>query len=140
MTPGSRVGPYEIAEPIGAGGMGEVFRARDVNLGRLAAIKVLPASLAGDPERLARFEREAQTLAALNHPNIAQVFGFEKGDNDFRALAMEFVDGPTLADRIAAGPIPVDEAIAIAARIPVARMGTVEIRPVQELAGLPSDS
>ena len=117
LSRGSRIGPYEIAEPIGAGGMGEVFRARDLNLGRTAAIKVLPAALAVDSERLARFEREAQTLAALNHPNIAQVFGFEKGDNEFRALAMEFVDGPTLADRIATGPIPVDEAIAIAAQI-----------------------
>jgi Tol biopolymer transport system component len=117
LTPGSRIGPYEIAEPIGAGGMGEVFRARDVSLGRAAAIKVLPASLAGDPERMARFEREAQTLAALNHPNIAQIFGFEKGEGQFRAIAMEFVEGPTLADRIAAGPIPVDEAIAIAVQI-----------------------
>jgi serine/threonine-protein kinase len=96
---------------------GGVFRAVDANLSRAVAIKVLPASLAGDQERLARFEREAQTLAALNHPNIAQVFGFEKGDNDFRALVMEFVDGPTLADRIAAGPIPVDDAIAIAIQV-----------------------
>ena len=76
--------------------MGEVFRARDVNLGRSAAIKVLPVSLIGDPERMARFEREAQTLASLNHPNIAQIFGFEKGEGSFRAIAMEFVEGPTL--------------------------------------------
>ena len=117
LTPGSHIGPYEIAEPIGAGGMGEVFRARDVNLGRAAAIKVLPASLAGDPERMARFEREAQTLASLNHPNIAQIFGFEKGEGQFRAIAMEFVEGPTLADRIGGVPVPLDDAIPIAAQI-----------------------
>jgi serine/threonine protein kinase len=116
LIPGTSIGPYVIAEKIGAGGMGEVFRAQDVNLGRAAAIKVLPASLAGDPERLARFEREAQTLAALNHPNIAQVFGLEKGSGEFRAIAMEFVDGPTLADRIA-GPMPLDDAIPIALQI-----------------------
>jgi serine/threonine protein kinase len=88
-----------------------------MNLGRAAAIKVLPASLAGDPERMARFEREAQTLASLNHPNIAQVFGFEKGEGQFRAIAMEFVEGPTLADRIGGVPIPLDDAIPIAAQI-----------------------
>ena len=117
LSSGSRIGPYEISGLIGAGGMGEVFRAVDVNLGRVAAIKVLPQSLASDPERLARFEREAQTLAVLNHPNIAQVFGFEKGEGNFRALAMEFVDGPTLADRINGVPVPLDEAIPIAAQI-----------------------
>src|SRR4029450_515983 len=103
IGPGARLGPYEIVSVLGTGGMGQVWRARDPKLGRDVAIKVLPASLAGDPERLARFEREAQTLASLNHPNIAQVFGFEKGEGNFRALAMEFVDGPTLADRIGAG-------------------------------------
>src|SRR5687768_18522296 len=108
VTPGSRIGPYQVSEQIGAGGMGEVFRAVDLNLGRTAALKVLPASLSGDPERLARFEREAQTLASLNHPNIAQVFGFEKGSGDFPALAMEFVDGPTLAELIA-GPMPIPQ-------------------------------
>ena len=97
--------------------MGEVFRARDVNLGRTAAIKVLPASLAGDPERMARFEREAQTLASLNHPNIAQIFGFEKGEGQFRAIAMEFVEGPTLAERIGSGPMPLEDAIPIAIQI-----------------------
>ena len=85
LTSGSRIGPYEISAKIGEGGMGEVFRAVDVNLGRTAAIKVLPSALAADPERLARFEREAQTLAALNHPNIAQVFGFEKGEGHSRS-------------------------------------------------------
>ena len=117
LSSGSRIGPYEISSLIGAGGMGEVFRAVDINLGRPAAIKVLPASLAGDPDRLARFEREAQTLASLNHPNIAQVFGFEKGDGNFRALAMEFVDGPTLADRIGGMPMPIDDALAIAVQV-----------------------
>ncbi|HSC27216.1 MAG TPA: protein kinase [Vicinamibacterales bacterium] len=117
LSSGSRIGPYEISSRIGAGGMGEVFRAVDVNLGRTAAIKVLPASLAGDPDRLARFEREAQTLASLNHPNIAQVFGFEKGEGTFRALAMEFVEGPTLAERVASGPMALDEAMPIAAQI-----------------------
>jgi serine/threonine-protein kinase len=89
----------------------------DANLVAPWRSRSCPASLAGDPERLARSSAKAQTLAALNHPNIAQVFGFEKGDNDFRALVMEFVDGPTLADRIAAGPIPVDDAIAIAIQV-----------------------
>jgi hypothetical protein len=117
LSPGSRIGPYEISSLIGAGGMGEVFRAVDVPLGRAAAIKVLPAALAGDPDRLARFEREAQTLALLNHPNIAQVFGFEKGEGHFRALAMEFVEGPTLADRISVAPLPLNEAIPIAIQI-----------------------
>ena len=106
LVVGSRFGSYEIVAPIGAGGMGEVFRAVDVNLRRTAAIKVLPASFAADPERVARFEREAHTLALLNHPNIAQVFGFEKGDGHFRALAMEFVEGPTLrgTDRTRSAP------------------------------------
>ncbi len=117
LSSGSRIGPYEIGSRIGVGGMGEVFRAVDINLGRPAAIKVLPASLAGDSDRLARFQREAQTLASLNHPNIAQVFSFEKGAGQFRALAMEFVEGPTLADRIAAGAIPIDEAVPIAVQI-----------------------
>jgi len=117
VTPGSRIGPYQVSEQIGAGGMGEVFRAVDVNLGRAAALKVLPASLATDPDRLARFEREAQTLASLNHPNIAQVFGFEKGEGSFRALAMEFVEGPTLADRIGGVPMPIDDVIPIAVQI-----------------------
>ena len=117
LAPGMRIGPYEIGEQIGAGGMGEVFRARDVTLGRAAAIKVLPAALAGDPERLARFEREAQTLASLNHSNIAQVFGFEKGEGSFRAIAMEFVEGPTLAEHISGVPMALDEALPIAIQI-----------------------
>jgi serine/threonine protein kinase/Tol biopolymer transport system component len=106
------MGPYEILGAVGAGGMGEVYRGRDTRLGRLAAIKVLPEAVAHDAERLARFEREAQTLAALNHPNIAQIYGLEGG-----ALAMEFVEGEDLSARIARGVIPVDDALVIAAQI-----------------------
>ena len=113
LGPGTRLGPYEITAQIGVGGMGEVYRATDTNLGRQVAIKVLPDAFAQDPERLARFEREAKTLASLNHPNIAQIYGLEKADG-VRALVMELVEGPTLADRIAQGPIPIDEALPIA--------------------------
>jgi eukaryotic-like serine/threonine-protein kinase len=113
---GTRLGSYEIQSAIGAGGMGEVYRARDTKLQRDVAIKVLPEALARDTERLARFEREARTLASLNHPNIAQIYGFEESDG-IKALVMELVDGPTLADRIAQGPIPVDEALLIAKQI-----------------------
>ncbi|HEY5618643.1 MAG TPA: serine/threonine-protein kinase [Vicinamibacterales bacterium] len=97
-------------------GKGEVYRALDTNLGRQVAIKVLPEAFAQDTERLARFEREAKTLAVLNHPNIAQIYGLEKADG-VRALVMELVEGPTLADRIAQGPIPVDEALPLAKQI-----------------------
>src|SRR5438876_6317264 len=93
---GARVGPYEIVSPLGAGGMGEVYRARDRKLDRDVAIKILPEALAADPDRIARFEREAKTLAALNHPNIAHVHGLEESDG-VRALVMELVEGPTLA-------------------------------------------
>ena len=116
LAPGTRLGPYEIAAQIGEGGMGEVYRATDTNLGRDVAIKVLPESVAQDPERLARFDREARTLAALNHPNIAQIHGLEKNAGT-TALVMELVKGPTLADRIAQGAIPVDEALPIAKQI-----------------------
>src|SRR5262245_4145465 len=109
LAAGTRIGPYEITGQIGAGGMGEVYRATDTNLGRTVAIKVLPEAVAHDPDRLARFEREARTLAALNHPNIAAVYGLEKSVG-FHALVMELVEGPTLADRIAQGPIPPDDA------------------------------
>jgi Tol biopolymer transport system component len=113
---GTRLGPYEIQAAIGAGGMGEVYRARDTRLHRDVAIKVLPELFASDPDRLARFEREAQVLASLNHPNIAAIHGIEDGGGT-RALVLEFVDGPTLADRIAKGPIPLDEALPIARQI-----------------------
>ena len=116
LTPGTRLGPYEILTQIGVGGMGEVYRATDTNLKRQVAIKVLPAGVAGDAERLARFQREAEVLAALNHPNIAQIYGLEKADATI-ALVMELVEGPTLADRIAQGAIPIDEALPIAKQI-----------------------
>src|SRR5262245_4824911 len=99
LAPGTRLGPYEISAAIGAGGMGEVYRATDTNLKRQVAIKVLPESVAADRERLARFQREAEALAALNHPNIAQIYGVERSDGT-TALVMELVDGLTLADRI----------------------------------------
>jgi eukaryotic-like serine/threonine-protein kinase len=116
LTPGTLVGPYEILGQIGVGGMGEVYRARDTGLHRDVAIKVLPDEFAQDAERLARFEREARTLASLNHPGIATIHGLER-TGTARALVMEFVDGPTLADRIAEGPLPVDEALAIVRQI-----------------------
>ena len=116
LSPGARRGPYEITAKIGAGGMGEVYRARDTKLDRDVALKILPAAFASDPERLARFEREAKTLAALNHPHIAHIHGLEESDG-VRTLVLEFVDGPTLADRIAHGPIPINEALTIARQI-----------------------
>jgi eukaryotic-like serine/threonine-protein kinase len=116
IGPGSRLGPYEVTALIGEGGMGNVYRATDTNLKRAVAIKVLPASFASDAERLARFQREAEILAALNHPNIAAIYGLERS-NGMTALVMELVEGPTLADRIAQGAIPVDEALPIARQI-----------------------
>ena len=113
---GSRLGPYEIVSAIGAGGMGEVFRARDTNLNRHVAIKVLPTAFALDADRLARFKREAQVLASLTHPNIAAIYGFESSE-DMQALVLELVEGATLADRIAQGPIPLDEVLPIARQI-----------------------
>jgi eukaryotic-like serine/threonine-protein kinase len=142
LATGTRLGPYEIVGPLGAGGMGEVYRARDARLHREVAIKILPDLFASDPDRLARFEREAQVLASLNHPHIAQIYGLEEGppkggphdsvgsgfsrtgedvasgfSRTVRGLVMELVEGETLADRIVQGPIPVDEAIAIAKQI-----------------------
>jgi serine/threonine-protein kinase len=119
LTSGTRIGSYELAGAIGAGGMGEVYRARDTKLGRDVALKVLPALVASDPERLARFRREAQMLAALNDPHIAQIYGFEDSGNT-HALVMELVDGPTLAERIAAGPVPIPDALSIARQIATA--------------------
>jgi len=116
LTPGARIGSYEITAQIGVGGMGEVYRATDTNLGRAVAIKVLPDAVADDAERLSRFDREARTLATLNHPNIAQIYGLERSGGQ-TALVMELVEGPTLADRIAQGPVPVDEALPIARQI-----------------------
>jgi len=116
LTPGTRLGPYEVAAQIGVGGMGEVYKATDTNLKRAVAIKVLPASVAADAERLARFQREAEVLAAFNHPNIAAIYGLERSGAT-TALVMELVEGPTLADRIAQGAIPLDEALPIAKQI-----------------------
>ena len=116
LTPGTRLGQYETAAAIGAGGMGEVYRARDTNLGREVAIKVLPDAFAHDADRLARFEREAKTLASLNHPNIAAIYGFEKSGG-IHALVMELVEGDDLSQRIARGAIPIDEALPIAKQI-----------------------
>ena len=116
LESGTRLGPYEVLGPLGAGGMGVVYRATDTNLKRQVAIKVLPASVAGDADRLSRFQREAEVLAALNHPNVAAIYGLEKSDGTI-ALVMELVEGPTLADRIAQGAVPVDEALHIARQI-----------------------
>ena len=116
LVSGSRLGFYEIVSLLGSGGMGEVYRARDTKLGRDVALKVLPDALAHDRERLARSEREAHLLAALNHPAIAHIYGIEDSTGT-PALVMELVDGPTLADRIAQGPLPLDEALPIAKQI-----------------------
>ncbi|MDA1306227.1 MAG: protein kinase [Acidobacteria bacterium] len=117
LQPGSSVGPYEIVAPLGAGGMGEVYRARDTRLNRSVAIKVLPASVGDDPDRLARFTREAQTLAALNHPNIAAIYGVEVYDASSRALIMELVEGEDLSVVIARGAMPLAEALSAARQI-----------------------
>jgi Tol biopolymer transport system component len=124
LAPGQRLGPYEVQAAIGAGGMGEVYRARDTRLGRDIALKVLPDLFAADPDRIARFEREAHLLASLNHPQIAAIYGFEvaaepavAGKPALRALVLELVDGPTLADRLTVGPLPLDEALRIAGHI-----------------------
>ena len=119
LTPGTRLGPYEVISQIGAGGMGEVYRATDTNLRRAVAIKVLPDTVGADGERLARFQREAEVLASLNHPNIAAIYGLERS-GPITALVMELVEGPTLADRIAQGAIPIDQACAIAVQIATA--------------------
>src|SRR5215831_11074724 len=112
LSPGARLGPYEVLNLIGAGGMGEVYRARDHRLGRDVALKTLPATFSQDPDRLARFEREARTLAVLNHPNIAAIYGVESN-----ALVMEFVPGEDLAHRLARGPLPLAEALPTARQI-----------------------
>ncbi len=140
LTPGTRLGVYDVLAAIGAGGMGQVWRARDTRLNRDVALKVLPDSFAHDPERLARFTREAQTLASLNHPNIAAIYGLEEsapstgsgpggsGQAGVRALVMELVEGDDLSQRIArglaspkpggeGGAIPLDEALPIAKQI-----------------------
>src|SRR5215472_7124062 len=119
LVPSARLGQYEILASLGAGGMGEVYRAKDTKLGRDVALKILPAAFTSDPERVARFRREAQVLASLNHPHIAQIYGLEEASG-MQFLVLELVDGETLDKRIAGGPVPIDEAIAIAGQIAAA--------------------
>src|SRR5437660_3283576 len=116
LSPGTKLGPYEVVSPAGAGGMGQVYRARDSRLNREVAIKVLPPAFAADPNRMARFSREAQLLAALSHANIAAIYGLEDSGGT-AALVMELAEGQTLAERMAAGAIPMDEALDIARQI-----------------------
>ena len=116
LQPGTTLGPYRVTAKIGEGGMGEVYRARDTKLDRDVALKVLPEAFTSDPDRLARFEREAKVLASLNHPNIGSIYGLEESEG-VKALVLELVEGPTLADRIKQGPIPIDEALPIAKQI-----------------------
>src|SRR2546426_8504498 len=116
LTPNTRLGPYEIVGPLGAGGMGEVYRARDTRLGRDVAIKALPPAFAADPARLSRFRREAQTLASLNHPNIAAIYGLEEADGAPH-LVLELVEGETLAARLARAALPQGEALALGVQI-----------------------
>ena len=120
LTPGSRLGAYDVLALIGVGGMGEVYRAKDSKLHREVALKVLPDLWANDPDRLARFQREAEVLASLNHPHIAAIYGLEEAAG-VRALVLELVEGPTLADRIRHGPMPVDEVLPIARQISTQR-------------------
>ena len=105
LQPGTTLGPYSVTAKIGEGGMGEVWQARDTKLDRDVALKVLPEAFTSDPDRLARFEREAKVLASLNHPNIGSIYGLEEAEG-IRALVLELVEGPTLADRISTGPHP----------------------------------
>ena len=113
---GRQIGSYKILSLLGAGGMGEVYRARDTKLGRDVAIKVVADAFLSDPERLARFEREARVLATLNHPHIGAIYGFEEADG-VRGLVLELVEGATLAERLASGPLPIPEALAVARQI-----------------------
>ena len=116
LAPGTRLGAYEIVADLGAGGMGEVYRARDAKLGRDVAIKVLPAVFTTDSERVGRFEREARVLASLTHPHIGAIFGFEQS-GEVRALVLELIEGPTLADRLMAGALLLAEALNLARQI-----------------------
>ena len=116
LQPGTTLGHYSVTAKIGEGGMGEVWQARDTTLDRDVALKVLPEAFTSDPDRLARFEREAKVLASLNHPNIGSIYGLEEAKG-VKALVLELVEGPTLADRIKQGPIPIDEALPIAKQI-----------------------
>src|SRR5262245_10545644 len=134
LASGTRLGPYEVLSLVGAGGMGEVYRAHDSRLGRDVAIKALPENLARDPERLARFEREARLLASLNHPNIAAIYGLEEIGGQ-RYLVLEYVDGETLARRLAQGALALDETLhvcrEIAAGVEAAHEGGVVHRDLK---------
>ncbi len=116
LNAGTSIGHYDVTALLGEGGMGQVWQATDTQLNRQVALKILPDAFAADPDRLARFTREAQILASLNHPNIAAIHGSEESEGT-RALVLELVEGPTLADRIKQGPIPIDEALPIAKQI-----------------------
>ena len=116
LSPGATIGHYDVTSLLGEGGMGQVWQATDRQLNRQVAVKILPDAFAADPDRLARFTREAQILASLNHPNIAAIYGIEEAEGT-RALVLELVEGPPLAGRIAKGPIPLDEALPIAKQI-----------------------
>src|SRR5262249_53523125 len=116
LTPGTQLASYEILSPLGAGGMGEVYRARDGKLRREVAVKVLPEIFASDPERVARLHREALAVAALNHPNIAAIYGLEESASK-KFLVLELVDGETLAERMRRGRLPIEEALNIARQI-----------------------
>src|SRR5215813_8238967 len=116
ITIGTQLGSHEITALLGKGGMGEVYRARDTRLKREVAIKILPDEFSRDPDRVSRFQREAEVLASLNHPNIAQIYGLEES-KDTRCIVMELVEGDTLQDRLKRGPIPIDEALRIAKQI-----------------------
>src|SRR5439155_15581983 len=116
LTPGARIGSYEVGSPLGEGGMGVVFRAHDTKLQRDVALKLLPDHFANDPDRLSRFRREAQVLASLSHPNIAQIYGLEESDNT-RCIVMEYVDGETLQERLNRGAMTVDEALSVSRQI-----------------------
>ena len=116
LNAGTKLGPYEIVSPLGVGGMGEVYRARDARLKRDVALKILPEALAHDADRLARFAREAELLAALNHPNVAAIYGVEES-HGVTAIVLELVDGETLAEHIARGPIPLEDVLSAARQI-----------------------
>src|SRR5271169_3837100 len=116
LNPGTKLGPFEILAPLGAGGMGEVYRARDTKLGRDVALKLLPPLFTADADRVSRFEREARLLASLNHPHIGAIYGFEDSGG-VSALVLELVEGDTLDDRVRRGPLPLSEALPIAQQI-----------------------
>src|SRR5213079_3011355 len=119
LTSGRKVGPYEIVAPLGAGGMGEVYRARDTKLGRDVALKLLPPLFTEDADRVARFRREAQLLASLNHPNIGAIYGLDDASS-MQFLVLELVDGESLAARIARGPLSLADAMSIATEVALA--------------------